>query len=160
MGRQKEKYSDLSTGSLPPNAHRSWSGARPKLEAQNSIQVSMCMAGPQGLGALAGCLPGCLVAGSWNRERSKDWNPGTQIGYASVASGVFTAIANTSPWLQILSPRVSVLIRTSFIQWVYKSHLLKLHFWSHKPFTTGLGRPSNYRVPFFVQRDFKEFVEN
>lgn len=40
MGRQKEKCSDLSTGSLPPNAHRSWSGARPKLEAQNSIQVS------------------------------------------------------------------------------------------------------------------------
>lgn len=59
------------------NAWDSEVWARPKLGAQNSIQVSNVGGGKSNIWPIPCCLPGCTSAGSWGVEWSWDWKSGS-----------------------------------------------------------------------------------
>lgn len=48
-------------------------------------------------GAIACCVLGFKLAGSWNQDWSRDSNLGTSIWDAGVSSGVWTSISNAYP---------------------------------------------------------------
>lgn len=76
------------------NTHNNWGWTRPKPAAQASVQVSHLGGRDPSTWAITCYLPGCALAGSWNKKWSQGLNTDTLIWDADILCSIWTIRPN------------------------------------------------------------------